>query len=823
MLRNKTQLILLAGAVLFLFAGCTREVFREDTRDGALLARIEGGRDTKVSFDSIEGKFAWTAGDEIAVWYTNGTGGSFTNLSVNPADGAVVSSSTTAEHRDFYAIYPATDAVADNTALQVTLPDNYDITAIIAGTKTEDFSPVPMVAWNTETSSILDFYHVGGLLRLILREVPAGAKTIKVTTDKDITGTYSVSNAESLQANVPEPTITTAGTASNNVVTFTVSEQGLAAEMDELILNLPVPCGSYASVRVDIFGDDTETPLIHRTYDNKPLVFRRYHGKKLDIGELAFKFYMKELSAVTTSSTGGSRSFASSFYSYRTDGIITEPVPFTLEFSEDGGETWSTTVPSWLVLDQGIDYNGNDEDHLQSLKLKINAQVNNNEDPHHDVLAARTEEVDFDLSLYNVATGETLTSAETANCYLVKAPGTYRFPLVYGNGLKNGLPNAKAYQHQIEDGMGWPPYRKNLVDHIGTSILQPYIAVQHPGTTFTAKVLWTDIPGLVTDAEYCAGDPDNLQDDYISFSVPKETISQGNALIALFAADDIAWSWHIWVTDDDMTDSKKGLANGFTFAPYNLGWQDERQYDYLGRTCQVRAVQAISLNQTAPVTITQQGANVHVTWNSMYYQYGRKDPLYEVNTQRKKFYYPSGNEYEFATKSDSHNLAFLIKNPTALYNSTYQDVLNLWNNNAKGTQNGNNNQYNASSSRTVFKTIYDPSPVGYKIPNFNALVGFTNHETDPNGPFAWENGISNVSSAGRRWTGTGLFFPALGTLSAGKISDNIQTSGFYGTCHVTYNLNTYGMHINSTTVNTTTATGLIQRSTAFPVRPILDN
>ena len=44
---------------------------------------------------------------------------------------------------------------------------------------------------------------------------------------------------------------------------------------------------------------------------------------------------------------------------------------------------------------------------------------------------------DFDLSTVS-------HSRNTANCYVVNASGTYTFPLVYGNGIKNGAPNAPA-------------------------------------------------------------------------------------------------------------------------------------------------------------------------------------------------------------------------------------------------------------------------------------------------------------------------------------------------------------------------------------------
>lgn len=49
----------------------------------------------------------------------------------------------------------------------------------------------------------------------------------------------------------------------------------------------------------------------------------------------------------------------------------------------------------------------------------------------------------IDLSLRDVHGNPIKRS--TANCYVIKEPGQYKFPLVYGNGIKNGKVNNAAF------------------------------------------------------------------------------------------------------------------------------------------------------------------------------------------------------------------------------------------------------------------------------------------------------------------------------------------------------------------------------------------
>ena len=175
----KTRYLIAAASALLLAAGCAREMDFNTPGSSVLRAVIE--QETRVSFDAT-GKFAWDEGDKIAVY----VGNAFEEVEVEAATGAFRIES--AGDRSFYAVYPASVAPASNSALTVTLPATYDISSVTDA----DYSPVPMVAENLQGQDELYFLHVGGLVRIICKDLPDAVTTAVVSFDKDVTGTYTV-------------------------------------------------------------------------------------------------------------------------------------------------------------------------------------------------------------------------------------------------------------------------------------------------------------------------------------------------------------------------------------------------------------------------------------------------------------------------------------------------------------------------------------------------------------------------------------------------------------------------------------------------------
>ena len=91
-----------------------------------------------------------------------------------------------------------------------------------------------------------------------------------------------------------------------------------------------------------------------------------------------------------------------------------------------------------------------------------------------------------------------------------------------------------------------------------------------------AELVWQDGPSLVTDIKYNSG----ANGGTISFTVGKESIRQGNALIAIKDSQNtILWSWHIWVTDEDVFRTVRVTNHqnvSYELMPVQLGWCEKK-------------------------------------------------------------------------------------------------------------------------------------------------------------------------------------------------------------------------------------------------------
>ena len=124
--------------------------------------------------------------------------------------------------------------------------------------------------------------------------------------------------------------------------------------------------------------------------------------------------------------------------------------------------------------------------------------------------------------------GTDLGVSGTANCYVVSAPGTYKFKTVKGNTT--------------------------------TSV----------GTVASATVLWETCNNAETVSKGSVIASVGYSGGYISFATPS-TLKPGNALIAAKdASGKILWSWHIWIPKTAFTASASGLS-AFKIMSRNLG------------------------------------------------------------------------------------------------------------------------------------------------------------------------------------------------------------------------------------------------------------
>ncbi|WP_456088792.1 BACON domain-containing protein [Parabacteroides sp.] len=269
----------------------------------------------------------------------------------------------------------------------------------------------------------------------------------------------------------------------------------------------------------------------------------------------------------------------------------------------------------------------------------------------------------------------------TANCYIVSEVGTQQlFVNLKGNG-SDGL-TAEGLSGQFS----------------ATAELNPD----------KVAIIWETTEGLVTIEGN--GIPNN---GIISYTVnpvgEDKSFIGGNALIGAYQKSELIWSWHIWVVpdfDDGMEKHEEEWITGYTFLDR-----------YLGATSSKPGIASLGL----------------------LYQWGRKDPFIgagKIDGANKKgqptekaytkmYNAPDGTLYEW--KAGNGDLNFSIKNPTIiLTNGLCQIDVNghyLW-----GTDQGMTLNIGNSATNAGNKTIYDPCPIGYRVPPVDAFIFKTQNQ-----------------------------------------------------------------------------------------------
>lgn len=309
-------------------------------------------------------------------------------------------------------------------------------------------------------------------------------------------------------------------------------------------------------------------------------------------------------------------------------------------------------------------------------------------------------------SPYDLSTEGGTLSQTTANCYVVNSAGTYKLPLVYGNAIVNGSPNPQAYSDS------------HFVDYNNKPINDPWI--RSSGTPKDATLVWSDGFYMFNDV--------HLDGDYLVFTINKDYIQQANAIVAVRdASGTIMWSWHIWVTERDINQTHKvdDWSNGATYdmMSSNLGWVDGKQVYYDPREFKFTFKQKKTGGEKT-MTVTQVGETFdYKDAGSTYYQWGRKDPIVALKNRDKT----GVNDYrrldtptdDYLYKTNDKGLVTCaegIKHPNVYYvKSTHPTAWltdaayspKLWN------VDGVEGVKWVESSR---KTVYDPSPKGFKVP-----------------------------------------------------------------------------------------------------------
>ena len=463
-------------------------------------------------------------------------------------------------------------------------------------------------------------------------------------------------------------------------------------------------------------------------------------------------------------------------------------------YSVDNGNTWSNTKPSWLK--SLSKEQGNGSTIPEQLTATLGTDI-------VDLVAERNKGLQNAAPLgtaaapYNLS-NETGAAAvqNTANCYVISAPGYYMIPLVYGNAITKGQTNSSAYisSAPVTPVKFGSPEKwtdvilHHFVDHNSQKITDPWIEKTNNKANNGvngAEITWSDENNLVT----LPGSPiyrDASGNAYVKFEVKKDNIKSGNAVISVKKGNTILWSWHLWFAPKTALDeiSVTNAQNKvYKFTNETLGWKPT---EWTGtsysapRTVKIKVEQTIANNGTKQfgvITITQNAATTKRSGTTTLYQWGRnnafpgstvaqgqiissKEDIHMNNKIQKPSYF-------FSTKIDRYGR---IDQTDGL--TKYHYFYNLWSMN-----NRNEVADGKVSTVDVVKTIYDPCPVGFNVPTTGAFSGFTMSTTDASVTF-------DSNSGHNFWTNSShtesIYFPASGFRAAlNAILNAVSTSGNY--------------------------------------------
>ena len=475
--------------------------------------------------------------------------------------------------------------------------------------------------------------------------------------------------------------------------------------------------------------------------------------------------------------------------SYRQNGGTRQAVAWkVIGYSVDGGATWTNNKPTWMTAlskesGDGAPYSA--ETGTATLTKDVTDLLKLRNDGLKNATALGTAAAPYDLSTHD-HNGAT-TARNTANSYLISAPGHYRIPLVYGNAFKNGNDNQSSYKTSNTGTYILSTFK----DHLNHDITNPWIEKSNTANANIdgAKIVWSDEKDLVTSPTIAH---DASGDGYLDFEVKQSDIKSGNAVVAVTKGGVVVWSWHLWFAPKSAL-NKIEVTNHqgvkYNFTEETLGWKPNGEVTTYNapRTVKVKVEQTIAnggVKQVTVINITQNPGGKKEGISTLY-QFGRKDAFPGMDETQL----PQGS----INKINNMSITNGIQNPQNFYtwsSSWYNNppagysYYNLWS--ADNTTTGYNDN-------AVVKTVYDPCPVGFKMPASNAFTGFTSDgqnqyqyivanfnvdgTADSQAKFSAAFGHNFYTNSSKNAT---IFFPASGfRIYDNGLFNNVGSGGYY--------------------------------------------
>ena len=796
----------------------------ETTIEGVNPVKIEPSTRANIITSSTLGNFS-SSGIRSTVENTIGTNW-FDNKSTT-AQGVISPSipwSWEQRFARFYAVYPEStnssngiNVLSQPTAtkpLSIEFTVNKDVTQQV-DLMTACSGKVEYKIHHQAPRTDLQFRHALTAIRFAVGQNLSFNKTIKDITLKNVLlkSKYTLSNnldgsgavwdhtgysqrGDVKQSNVNYNTNENANSIVRNTSRFSNSNETDLTKLDDNYTFYMIPQDLDGKVSAEVLFTDGSKITVPLKGSWKAGTTRTY---KLSEKNSTWNYILNPISPATAVAYNGTQANykIESYREIKINGISTKQAVKwkVVEYSVDGGTTWTTTKPSWLKSLSKEQGEGGTEAEVCTATLGTDIV---------DLVAQRNKGLQDATPLgkadtpYNLSNNTGAAAVQnTANCYVISAPGYYMIPLVYGNAITKGQTNSSAYISSAPANpvkFGSPEKSTDVilhhfVDHNSKPITDPWIEKTNGKANNGvdgAEVTWSDENNLVT---LLPGSPiyrDASGNAYVKFEVKKENIKSGNAVISVKKGSTILWSWHLWFAPKTALDeiSVTNAQNKvYKFTNETLGWKPT---EWTGtsysapRTVKIKIEQTIANNgtkQVGVITITQNAVTTKRSGTTTLYQWGRnnafpgstvaqgqiissKEDIHMNNKIQKPSYF-------FSTKMDRYGR---IDQTDGL--TKYHYFYNLWSmNNRNAVADGK------VSTVDVVKTIYDPCPVGFNVPANGAFSGFTMSTTDASATF-------DSNSGHNFWTNSNhtesIYFPASGyRAAANAILNAVSTTGNY--------------------------------------------
>ena len=593
------------------------------------------------------------------------------------------------------------------------------------------------------------------------------------------------------------------------------------------------------------------------------------NGAGLPLADFYYHFEVAD-NDLTFTNTGATASLSfkvSSYYSIggrRTPYSEAYALAYDAEYSIDGGENWFPFDgrASELTGISGLSATGNAGSKTEitsttGTKVALTAAIRTAQEISQyrwadDPITA----TNWDLSKCSIGGEYVATNqSNTANCYIVKHSGSYTIPCVYGNAIKDGSPSDAGYKYAYSTS------DVHMLTHFlnskGLPISSPYVLADVKCSNPKAALMWCDAKDdadnlLIQNVEL--HNATNPASAYISFStMDKSKMVEGNAVLVLYddvnkdgnyspnnskldnkdilLSEDVAlWSWHLWVTSADLSESavvelSSSVANSDPGFMMNkpLGWSapngstryhvTEGYDSFIIRLKQQRGDAGYRY-----VYISQPEITLDDNASAVHYQGGRKDPVAGAYKEEDSFVnkpmYGDISALTVITSSkvfpttkkveDAQQIISTIISRPDLYDGLSTDsygldnfYLNCW---------SMNNSFGPEYNKPTVKTVYDPSPYGYVIPSVRQYRNIVKSN------LVLLTGYGYISKKG-------LFIPLAGYRKS-NVMTNMTTTGYYWTSNPEKtNITRYWrFRINNNPIDISAQS----RNLAFPIMPVLD-